>query len=64
LAQSELDAGRENLRLSRLLYAAGEGPALDVVVSQVQAAQAGRAYYSAVAEYRRALADFKVAAGQ
>lgn len=64
LARSELEAARENLRLVRLLYAAGEGPALDVVLSQVQAAQAGRSFYSTVAEYHRALADFAVAAGQ
>jgi cobalt-zinc-cadmium efflux system outer membrane protein len=64
MAESEYGDGRENLRLVRLLYAAGEGPALDVVASQVQAAQAGVAYYSAIAEYRRALADFEVAAGR
>lgn len=63
LAEGELNAARENLRLVRLLYVAGEGTALDVVLSQVQAAQAGRSFYSTVAEYRRALADFEVAAG-
>lgn len=64
LTRRELDAARENLRLVRLLYAAGEGPALDLVLSQVQIAQAGRSFYSAIAEYRRAIADFEVAAGQ
>jgi len=64
LARSEFDDASENLRLVGLLYTAGEGPALDVVMSQVQAARAGRSFYSAVAEYQRALADFEVAAGR
>ncbi|MCB9383524.1 MAG: TolC family protein [Bryobacterales bacterium] len=64
LAQGELDSARENLRLVRLLYAAGEGAALDVVLSQVQVAQAARSFYSAIAEYQRAVADFEVAAGR
>ncbi len=64
LARSEFDDSNENLRLVRLLYAAGEGLALDVVQSQVQASQAGQSLYSAIAEYQRALADFEVAAGR
>jgi OMF family outer membrane factor len=64
LARSELDDARESLRLVRLLYANGEGPALEVVVSQVQVARAGRSFYSAIAEYNRALADFELAAGR
>ena len=64
LAQIELESAHENLRLVRLLYAAGEGAALDVVLSQVQVAQAGRSFYSAIAEYKRAIADFEVAAGR
>jgi outer membrane protein TolC len=64
MAQSETDAARENLRLVRLLYENGEGAALDVVISQADATQAGRSYYSAVAEYQRAIADFELAAGR
>ncbi|MEZ5364282.1 MAG: TolC family protein [Bryobacterales bacterium] len=64
LAQNELDAARENLRLVRLLYVSGEGQAQDVVLASVQVAQAGQSYYTAVAQYRRAIADFEVAAGR
>jgi outer membrane protein TolC len=64
MAQNELEAARENLRLVRLLYDDGEGPATDVVLAQTQASEAGRAYYSAVAEYQRAVADFELAAGR
>lgn len=64
MARGERDAARENLRLVRLLYEGGEGPAADVVLAQTQAAQAGRAYYSAAAQYQRALADFELAAGR
>lgn len=64
MAQDESAAARENLRLVRLLYESGEGDALDVVISQADATQAGRSYYSAVAEYQRAIADFELAAGR
>jgi outer membrane protein TolC len=64
MAQNESGAARENLRLVRLLYENGEGTALDVVISQADATQASRSYYSAIAEYQRAIKDFELAVGR
>lgn len=64
LARDEFDASNESLRLARLLYDSGEGPALDVVAAEEQLSQAGTAYYSAIAQYRKALIDYRVATGQ
>lgn len=54
----------DNLRLSRLRYEGGEGPALDVVVAQSQIVQARTNYYAVRANYLIALADLEVARGQ
>lgn len=63
-AESEFHDAQENLRLTRLLYENGEGPALEVVAAVTQVSQAGTAFYSAIAEYFRAQADYKVASGE
>ncbi len=63
-ARQESTDSRENLRLARLLYESGEGLALDVVTAQTESTEAGVAYYSAIAAYRRALIDFETAAGR
>jgi outer membrane protein TolC len=64
MANSELTEAKESLRLARLLYENGEGLALDVVVAQTEVTDAGTAYFSALAAYRRSLVDFEVASGQ
>ncbi len=63
-ARDEVRSARENLRLARLLYEGGEGLALDVVTAQTQVADAGTAYYTAIAGYLKALVDFEVASGK
>lgn len=60
--QTELAA--EDLRLSRVRFEGGEGPALDVVVAQNQLAQARANYYSSIANYMNARLDLEVAAGR
>jgi HAE1 family hydrophobic/amphiphilic exporter-1 len=64
MALSELTDARESLRLARLLYANGEGLALDVVAAQTEVTDSGTAYFNALAAYRRSLVDFEVASGQ
>ena len=64
VAREEVRSARENLRLARLLYEGGEGLALDVVTAQTQVADAGAAYYTAIAGYLKALVDFEVASGK
>lgn len=54
----------EDLRLSRIRYEGGEGPALDVVVAQNQLTQARTSYYSSVANYLNARLDLEVATGR
>jgi outer membrane protein TolC len=54
----------ENLRLSRVRYEGGEGPALDVVLAQAQLVQARTNFYVVRANYLIALADLEVARGQ
>ncbi len=60
--QTELAA--EDLKLSRIRFEGGEGPALDVVVAQNQLAQARANYYSSIANYMNARLDLEVAAGR
>jgi outer membrane protein TolC len=55
---------QENFRLSQVKYEGGEGLALDVVAAQSQLAQALGNYYSAIAAYFNARADFEVASGK
>lgn len=54
----------EDLKLSRIRYEGGEGPALDVVVAQNQLTQARTNYYSTVANYLNARLDLEVATGR
>ncbi|MBS1814701.1 MAG: TolC family protein [Acidobacteria bacterium] len=64
VADRELKAAEENLRLSKLRFQAGEGLALDVVSAQTSFAQAQIDFYSARANYLNAQSALKVASGQ
>lgn len=64
LARIQATAAEEDLRLSRVRYEGGEGPALDVVVAQKQLADARSGYYAAITDYLNAQRDFEVASGQ
>jgi len=64
LARQQVKLAEEDLRLSRLRYEGGEGPALEVVVAQNQLASARSNYYMALASYFLARADLEVAAGR
>ena len=63
-ADAQMKLGEDNLRLSRIRYEGGEGPALDVVVAQAQLVQARVNYYTVRARYLTALADLEVSKGQ
>ena len=60
----QVNFSSENLRLARVRYQGGEGPALDVVVAQTQLAQARANQYTAKANYYNARADLEVAAAR
>jgi outer membrane protein len=62
ITESQVKNSEDNLRLSRIRYEGGEGPALEVVSAQTQAAQARSNYYNAIANYLNARADLEVAA--
>lgn len=64
LAETQVRTSEDNLRLSRIRYEGGEGPALDVVAAQTQLAQARTNYFTALANYAAARADLEVAAGR
>lgn len=64
LSARQVKLAEEDLRLSRLRFEGGEGPALDVVAAQNQLAQARVNYYTAIAAYWNARADREVAAGR
>jgi outer membrane protein TolC len=64
VAQTQRTASEDNLRLARVRYEGGEGPALDVVVAQTQLAQASTNYYLTLVNYANAQADLEVAAGR
>ncbi len=64
LAARQTQLGEEDLRLSRVRFEGGEGPALDVVTAQNQLAQARISYFSAIADYWNGLADLEVATGR
>ncbi len=64
LADTQVRTSDDNLRLSRIRYEGGEGPALDVVAAQTQLAQARTNYFTALANYAVARADLEVAAGR
>lgn len=61
---AQVKLAEDNLRLSRVRYEGGEGPALDVVVAQGQLVQARTNYYTVRANYLTARADLEVARGQ
>jgi outer membrane protein TolC len=61
---TQVKLSEDNLRLSRVRYEAGEGPALDVVIAQAQLVQARTNYYVVRASYLTARADLEVARGQ
>ncbi|MFI5183247.1 MAG: TolC family protein [Vicinamibacteria bacterium] len=62
--RSQVALSEENLRLSRIRYDGGEGPALDVVAAQTQLAQARTNLYTAIARYLESRADLELAAGR
>lgn len=62
--EAQVKLSEDNLRLSRVRYEGGEGPALDVVVAQAQLVQARTNYYAVRASYLNARADLEVARGQ
>lgn len=64
LAETQVSSSRENVKLSRLRYEGGEGPALEVVVAQSQLAQAQTNYYTALANYAAARVELEVASGK
>jgi outer membrane protein TolC len=59
----QVELSEANLKLSRLRYEGGEGPALDVVAAQAQLTQARSNRYAAMAAYLNARADLEVASG-
>jgi outer membrane protein TolC len=61
---AQVKLSEENLRLGRVRYEGGEGPALDVVVAQAQLVQARTNYYVVRANYLIARTDLEVARGQ
>lgn len=64
LGEIQVRTSEDNLKLSRIRYEGGEGPALEVVVAQTQLAQAHTNYFTALANYAIARADLEVAAGR
>lgn len=62
--EAQVKLSEDNLRLSRVRYDGGEGPALDVVAAQAQLVQVRNNYYAVRAGYLNALADLEVARGQ
>ena len=62
--ETQVKLSEDNLRLSRVRYEGGEGPALDVVAAQAQLVQVRNNYYTVRASYLNALADLEVARGQ
>lgn len=64
ITAQEVVNAKENLRLSRLRFEAGEGPALDVVTAENALVQSEINFYTARANYLNALVALKVASGQ
>ncbi len=64
VAESQMNLYGEDLRLSKVRYEGGEGPALDVVVAQTQLQQARANYFTTLFLYANARADLEVAAGR
>ena len=64
ITEQQVKSSEDNLRLSRIRYEGGEGPALEVVAAQTQVAQARSNYFNAIANYLNARADLEVAAAR
>ena len=64
ITDKQVKLSEDNLRLSRVRYEGGEGPALDVVAAQTQLAQARVNYFGAKASYLTARVDLEVAEGR
>ncbi len=64
LTASQVELSESNLKMSRLRYEGGEGPALDVVAAVVQLTQARSNHFAAIAAYLNAKADLEVASGK
>ncbi|HTM48266.1 MAG TPA: TolC family protein [Bryobacteraceae bacterium] len=64
MTEAQVKTSEENLKLARVRYEGGEGPALDVVAAQSQLAQARTNYFQALANYASAKSDLEVAAGR
>ena len=62
--RSQRSLSEENLRLSRIRYEGGEGPALDVLAAQTQLAQARANLYTTLARYLESRADLELASGR
>lgn len=62
--RAQRSLSEENLRLSRIRYEGGEGPALDVLAAQAQLAQARTNLYTTLARYLESRADLELAAGR
>jgi outer membrane protein len=62
--RAQRSLSEENLRLSRIRYEGGEGPALDVLAAQTQLAQARTNLYTTLAHYLESRADLELAAGR
>ncbi len=64
LTASQVELSQSNLKLSRVRYEGGEGPALDVVAAVAQLTQARSNHFAAIAAYLNAKADLEVASGK
>jgi outer membrane protein len=64
LTQAQVRSSEENLKLSRIRYEGGEGPALDVVAAQTQLALARSNYFTALANYAVARVELEVASAK
>jgi outer membrane protein len=64
IAESQVRLSEENLKLSRVRFEGGEGPALDAVLAQTQLQQARVNYFNTLFFYANARADLEVAAGR
>ena len=64
VAELQVKLFEDNLKLSRVRYEGGEGPALDVVVAQSQLQQARTNYFNTLFLYANARVDLEVAAGR
>ncbi len=64
VAELQVRLFEDNLKLSRVRYEGGEGPALDVVVAQSQLQQARTNYFKTLFLYANARVDLEVAAGR